>query len=101
MVLTAIPTKPSVDGNYWIRTIPANGCGNGNFVNYTQLRNNTGIIRYNKTSDTDPTTSQNPKLPLNCTDEIAQPLEPKVNWTIGDPSNFDGKFALDGEVSKS
>ncbi|KAI9658733.1 MAG: hypothetical protein M1821_002293 [Bathelium mastoideum] len=97
VILTAIPITPSKDDNYWIRTIPASGCGSENFVeNGTYLLKNTGIIRYTN-SKCEPTSTQ-AKISTNCSDEPYESLAPMVEWRVGEPSNTDVKTNRTFEV---
>ena len=90
VVLNADPIERSKDDNYWIQTVPARGCGNDSFPSDHQPRNETGIIRYSD-DDKDPTTTLNPKISVQCSDEPYESLKPIHWWTVGDPSNPDGK----------
>ncbi|GKT46292.1 laccase ARB_05828 [Colletotrichum spaethianum] len=73
------------DGNYWIRTWIANGCGPKNRDEETYMK--TGILRYDNTSTANPNTKAW-DVNLECSDTVFNDfLEPVVPWTVGDPSN--------------
>ena len=92
MILDAKPITPSEDDNYWVRTIPAVGCGVENFVNGDSLLNNTGLLRYNESSKAEPTSTVDPHISPKCSDEPYELLTPKFEWNVGKPSNEDGKL---------
>ena len=86
VVLTAKPNAESEGDNYWIRTIPADGCGLENFVfDGTRLLNNTGILRYDSKNNEDPKTKPASDLRLKCADEGPTFLKPIVPWNIPKP----------------
>ena len=92
VILEAIPITPSKDDNYWIRTIPADGCGIENFVDKGKwLQDNTGIIRYSESS-AEPTSTVDPRISPKCSDEPYESLTPMLKWEVGKPSNVDGKL---------
>lgn len=76
VIVTAKPSALSPDGNYWIRTRMATGCGNIEQDNET-----TGIIRYNPQSRSKPTTSAQHNR-IACADEPAESLSPIVEWNV-------------------
>lgn len=84
MVLIADPIDPTPDSNYWIRTVPADGCGKENFVK--KPLDNTGIIRYTD-NNIEPTSHINPNISFDCSDEPYDLLRPVHKWTVGNPSN--------------
>ena len=92
VILEAKPLIPAQDDNYWVRTIPADGCGSENFVNGSTLLNNTGIIRYKK-NNLDPTSTKDPKISTQCSDEPYESLTPMLEWKVGEPSNVDGEHS--------
>lgn len=94
VVLTAEPINQSEGDNYWVRTVPAHGCGDENFVNFATLQNNTGIIRYDKDNNRDPKTHASPSIKYNCSDEPPKLLQPMLNWTVPNPSGEDGKYSF-------
>ena len=79
--------------NYWIRTIPAEGCNT--FPSNNMPANTTGILRYNHRNHARPTTV-NGSYSLKCSDEASDKLKPILPWTIGKPSNerTSGHFTL-------
>ena len=85
-MVEANPLEDSADGNYWMRTIPAEGCK----AFERQPENKTGIIRYDQVSIADPMTQRAP-FSLNCSDEPYERLQPVLPWQVGAPSNEEGK----------
>ena len=87
LIVTAQPnsieTPPAADGNYWIRTYQAN-CHNSSLIT---VYNTTGILRYNASSTSDPTTTEWTRISQNCSDEPYHKLEPVFPWTVGKPAN--------------
>lgn len=84
------------DGNYWIRTSIANCFFQPEGKpGYDEV----GILRYNESSKSDPTTKKWPKISLDCSDETYTSLTPILPWIVGDPSNGDlnAKAPLFGE----
>ncbi|MCJ1439432.1 hypothetical protein MMC27_008826 [Xylographa pallens] len=74
---------PATDGNYWLRTWPAKGCGR-----YRDTPSEkTGVIRYNSSSTSDPTT-QNRDYSLKCRDQDYNTLRPFHEWQVGPPGNL-------------
>jgi FtsP/CotA-like multicopper oxidase with cupredoxin domain len=80
VIVEASPHEPTADGNYWIRTIPATTCGSFKFP-YTVQNATTGIVRYDFTSTTLPT-SRNLTFPIDCSDEPYEKLSPILEWTV-------------------
>ena len=78
--LTNYPPAPN--GNYWIRTVLAEGCGN-----IEQSNPLTGILRYSSSSTALP--QSNPwNFPTKCSDEPYESLIPIVEWSVGQhPAN--------------
>ncbi|KAI9686327.1 MAG: hypothetical protein M1822_003672 [Bathelium mastoideum] len=76
VVVTATPKNPSADGNYWMRTRVATGCGS-----VEQDDEETGIIRYNNASTALPTTVPNDGR-IACEDEPVKSLVPVVQWNV-------------------
>lgn len=74
--MEAKPHNPSADGNYFIRTRIAAGCG-------TVLHDDeeTGIVRYNPQSTVTPTTVPQHDRTL-CEDEPAEKIHPVVPWKL-------------------
>ncbi|KAF2201219.1 hypothetical protein GQ43DRAFT_471972 [Delitschia confertaspora ATCC 74209] len=83
VIVEASPTEPSLDGNYWIRTVPATGC-QGFRTQYTVENSTTGIIRYDPLSTSDPTSKPN-QFDIKCSDETYSSLEPILPWTVPEP----------------
>lgn len=82
------------DGNFWIRTFVATGCGQSGTTGYER----TGILRYNTRSKADPTSLPWANVSTRaCLDEPLASLKPKLPWFIGPAANtFDGEsFAVD------
>ncbi|KAH0555713.1 hypothetical protein GP486_006341 [Trichoglossum hirsutum] len=80
VVVRAMPSEepqPVHDGNYWIRTVLAKGCGKIEQSNQT-----TGIIRYDPKSTANPS-STSWKFPQDCSDEPYDKLVPVVRWDVG------------------
>ncbi|RSL78709.1 hypothetical protein CEP51_007958 [Fusarium floridanum] len=69
----------STEGNYWIRTVPADGCKGFEVGNEPDERQ--GILRYNASSTSVPTTWRDP-YKLDCRDENYTSLVPIVKWNI-------------------
>ncbi|EEU37368.1 uncharacterized protein NECHADRAFT_86298 [Fusarium vanettenii 77-13-4] len=69
----------SEDGNYWIRTVPADGCKGFEVGNEPDERQ--GILRYNASSTSVPTTWRDP-YSLACRDEDYDKLVPIHKWNI-------------------
>ena len=77
VIVEADPSAPvQADGNYWIRTINAEGCGN-----ISENVNQTGIIRYNPESTALPTSTQ-ANINLTCADPPLESLVPVVPWAV-------------------
>ena len=83
VVVEADPVRE--DGNYWIRTWVANGCGRpGQGDHYER----TGILRYDNDSTSDP--KSNPwtdAVSFACSDETYTSLKPKLPWFVGQAKN--------------
>ena len=99
VILNANPINESVDGNYWIRTIPSKGCGDTNFQVGNPPANETGIIRYHPTSLVNPTTNQT-SFSIECSDEPYENLKPMFKLNVTDPVNIEGKPAFAKFVRK-
>ena len=87
VIVTAKPDGTSsptaADGNYWIRLQNANCFGfSGGIDGY----NRTGILRYNASSQADPSTAWW-SVPQACSDEPYTKLRPVLPWTVGGPAN--------------
>lgn len=83
-----------INGNYWIRTWVAPNCGSPGKTTYYEQ---TGILRYNSTSTSDPTSVPWPNTASRpCLDETySSPLVPKYPWTVGPANNSkDGESFL-------
>ncbi|KAM5346271.1 hypothetical protein ACJ41O_009276 [Fusarium nematophilum] len=73
----------SDDGNYWIRTVPAEGCKG--FEDGNEPDERQGILRYNASSTRVPTTWRQGKkqgYTLDCRDEPYEKLVPIHKWNI-------------------
>ena len=79
VILEAKPDVPTKDGNYWIRTYYADGCGV--FNQSAAALEKTGIIKYNSHSKSLPTSTKQNNRTL-CLDEPLASLVPVVPWTI-------------------
>ena len=77
VIVEAIPHTSSPDGNYWIRTVPANDCSHFR----PTPDNRTGIVRYDPMSTTDPSTDPW-VFAVECSDETYSSLVPVVPWNI-------------------
>ena len=81
------------DQNYWIRTIPAQGC-NGFDSKKPPPDNRTGILYYDGCDNTElPSTTQG-DFSILCSDEEYKRLIPVLPWTVGGPSNDRSSLAL-------
>ncbi|OCL06707.1 laccase-like multicopper oxidase [Glonium stellatum] len=80
VVLDANATgKISNDGNYWIRAVPADGCKGFETGNEPDERQ--GILRYNASSTSIPTTSRR-AFSKACRDEEYGRLKPILPWNV-------------------
>ncbi|KAN0068546.1 Multicopper oxidase domain containing protein [Elaphomyces granulatus] len=77
VIVEASPSPEERRGNYWIRTIPADGCSSFKAQYTTQ----TGIVRYDRLSRVPPTSKQN-QFDTKCSDETYSSLKPVVPWTV-------------------
>lgn len=76
--------------NFWIRTIPMDGCS-GLEKGFPTF----GILRYDESSTEDPTSreyvatdeNQGEGIPTLCRDEPAENIVPIVPWTVGGPAD--------------
>lgn len=72
------------DGNFWIRTWVADNCGTKpGSTGYEQ----TGILRYNITSTSNPISKPWTNISKQCSDETYSSLKPKLPWFVGQASN--------------
>lgn len=77
------------DGNFWIRTWVATGCGiKPGSAGYEK----TGILRYNHESSADPTSDRWEDIPMACSDEEYGSLHPILPWTVGPAANAGTKI---------
>ncbi|KAF2187676.1 multicopper oxidase [Zopfia rhizophila CBS 207.26] len=83
VIVEAAPFKTTPDENYWIRTVPAQGCGVFKW-RYTVENATTGIVRYGS-SDANPSSQPN-TFPTECSDEPYASLIPKLPWTVQNPA---------------
>ena len=86
VIVEASPNPVAADGNYWVRTRVASGCGS-----VAQGKETTGIVRYNATSTASPTTDPNDQRFL-CQDEPASSLIPMVPWKIDSLAEIQGNI---------
>ena len=96
IIIEAQPKGESSDGNYWLRTIPTDGCGRFNAPKGWKSDDKTkgwkpddkmGVVRYNKTSTKDPSTERG-TYSILCRDENASNLVPILPWKVGPPANL-------------
>ncbi|KAI1339404.1 multicopper oxidase-domain-containing protein [Xylariaceae sp. FL0016] len=76
----------SDDGNFWIRTWTANGCGEFQTDDFPGSERS-GIVRYDESSTADPTSSPWPNVSRKCSDETYTSLRPIIPWQVGSPAN--------------
>ena len=67
------------DGNYWIRTYII-ACGGA--ITYSPGHERTGILRYDSSSTTDPSTQPWQDVSTDCADEAYTSLQPIVPWQV-------------------
>ncbi|KAI0893813.1 multicopper oxidase-domain-containing protein [Annulohypoxylon nitens] len=96
VVLNAVPTDTdtlpaSADGNYWIRTVAADGCKG--FEDGNEPDERQGILRYNASSTNVPTTFRD-DYSLACRDENYAKLEPILEWDIPKVNLSEGPFDI-------
>lgn len=91
VIVEAIPDTYSPDGNYWIRTVPANGCAA--FDRNHNPDNRTGIVRYDPLSTADPSTDPW-SFAIECSDETYTSLVPVLEWNI----DWNGSCKLDSSI---
>ncbi|KAL2055956.1 hypothetical protein ABVK25_003598 [Lepraria finkii] len=78
VIVEAKPSAPvQKDGNYWIRTIVSDNCGN-----ISQNNPEMGVIRYNARSTALPTSTNHTALSTVCADEPPENLVPVVPWPV-------------------
>lgn len=97
------------DGNYWIRTWKANCFGFQQppavwtpIINVTKGYEKTGILRYNESSEADPSTQHWPldEVDLTCSDEPAKKLVPYIPWDVPyPPLKFLERFSIMADSS--
>jgi hypothetical protein len=73
------------DGNYWIRTWKAD-CFNFDSSSLGPYYEQTGILRYNASSQADPTSNAS-KPDTTCSDEPYASLQPYLPWNVGPAAN--------------
>jgi hypothetical protein len=80
--------QPPTDGNFWIRTYKAN-CFGFNQQSASLGYEQTGILRYNSSSKTVPSSIAWPKtlVSLDCSDETYGDLHPILPWNVGPAAN--------------
>lgn len=85
VIVEAKPDGPSPqDGNFWIRTWTAEGCG---IKSKQPGYEKTGILRYNTESTADPVSQSWPGISLKCSDETYTSLKPVYPWYVGEAAN--------------
>ena len=72
------------DNNFWIRTWVADSCGKKGSTPYYEQ---TGVLRYDERSTSDPTSLQWPNIAKACSDETYTSLKPILPWFVGNASN--------------
>ncbi|KAK0667502.1 multicopper oxidase-domain-containing protein [Cercophora samala] len=77
VIVQAKPTTKTDDGNYWLRAGLIGGCGGRN----DHPENITGIVRYNKDSTAEPTSTGYP-LSTSCRGEPLASLEPWLELNV-------------------
>ncbi|KAJ3549383.1 hypothetical protein NM208_g533 [Fusarium decemcellulare] len=93
----------AADGNYWIRTVPADLCKG--FENGNELDERQGILRYNASS-TDVPTTWRPGCNKTCRDEEYKNLVPIHRWNVTPvelntrDTNKDLKFGLENVTNR-
>ena len=73
------------DGNYWIRTYII-ACGGA--ITYSPGHERTGILRYDSSSTTDPSTQPWQDISTDCADEAYASLQPVVPWQVDAPADI-------------
>ena len=82
------------DSNFWIRTWVADDCGTqGGSAGYEE----TGILRYDDASTSNPTSSPWSPVSKACSDETYTSLKPKRPWFVGQAVN--GKVGEEFDVT--
>lgn len=102
-----VEAKPSdygkglpTDGNYWVRTTSVT-CFVESITKYLAGYDTTGILRYDPTSTSNPTTDPWSDIPSKpaCSDEPVASLVPHLLWEVDDPQNgepWGEKFKVSG-----
>ncbi|KAF3020071.1 hypothetical protein E8E14_000861 [Neopestalotiopsis sp. 37M] len=78
------------DGNYWIRMEIADCFGQNLPIGSTPTPSSyseVGILRYDSSSTTNPSSQKWPNIALNCSDETYTSLNPILPWAVAAPSN--------------
>lgn len=94
VIVTADPkanedgVQPPSDGNFWIRTWKAD-CFRFNQTQASPGYEETGILRYNRTSTSQPKSVQwkQEGVPLRCSDEPYEKLKPVLEWSVQPAAN--------------
>jgi hypothetical protein len=84
VIVTAKPQ--SNETNFWIRTWKAN-CFRFNQTQASPHYEQTGILRYNSSSQALPSSTAWSDVSLACSDEPYSSLVPVLPWTVGKPAN--------------
>ena len=90
--MTANSKTPSADGNYWIRTRVARGCGT-----VAQADETTGIVRYDSSSTNTPSTNSNTGRNL-CADKLPENLQPVVPWNVSDLQGNQSDYTFQADI---
>ena len=86
VVVEALQVGELPDQNeFWIRTIPADGCANFELGGTPDERQ--GILYYQANDTAFPTTARSADFSLQCRDEDITQLKPIVPWTVPRPTN--------------
>ena len=80
------------DGNFWIRTWLATGCPIPGCFPPIQNYERAGILRYDVSSTSNPSSNFWPNIPLACSDEPYALLKPVVPWNVGQSMNGGEEF---------
>jgi len=82
VVVEATPHVYNRKGNYWIRTVPADGCSNfRKATGEPSFVTETGIIRYDPHIEADPDSTKN-QFSTQCVDRPNEVLKPILRWDI-------------------
>lgn len=98
VIVEANPSAPvQADGNYWIRTLVSDNCGN-----ITDNKPLSGVIRYDPKSTAFPTSTNHTSLSLLCADEPPENLVPVVPWFVSTQADNDVvKDTFEADIDKT